>query len=78
MLDDLEEVDVIKIAIYNLLLYLYDYGLQEVHLGGLLRILGTDNETAQKYDDDIIELSDEFAQYVKSLTIPNSSGHTLH
>lgn len=80
MLDDYEDLDgMIKQAIYGLLLNLYEYGMDEVHLGGLLRILGVANDVASRYDEDIVILDDDFAKYVKELTDNNNSaGQTLH
>ena len=81
MLDDYEDLDgMIKQAIYGLLLNLYDYGMEEVHLGGLLRILGVGNEVAERYDEDIVILDDDFAKYVRELTSNDNkpAGQTLH
>jgi hypothetical protein len=79
MLDDLDLDSTIKFAIYSLMLHLYDYGIEEIHLGGLMRILGVPNSTAEQYDDDIMLLSDDFAQLVKELTeTATHSGQTLH
>ena len=79
MLDDLDIDTTIRFAIYNLMLCLYDYGLEEIHMGGLMRLLGVEDQVAQKYDDEIVLLDDEFARYVQELTqTAHSAGQTLH
>lgn len=79
MLDDLEIESTIKFAIYNLMLCLYEYGLDEIHLGGLMRLLGVPNSTAEKYDDDIVVLDDEFAEFVLEMTqTAKQAGQILH
>jgi len=79
MLDDLDIDTTIKFAIYSLMLCLYDYGLEEVHMGGLMRLLGVPNSTAEKYDDDVFVLDEDFAKYVQELTeTADQAGQTLH
>ena len=79
MLDDLEIESTIKFAIYNFMLVLYEYGLDEVHLGGLLRLLGVPNATAEKYDEDIVVLDDQFAEFIQEMTqTASTAGQTLH
>ena len=80
MFDDQDLDAIVKEAIYGLLLNLYDYGMEEVHLGGMLRILGVANDIAARYDEDIVVLDDDFAKYVRDLTDNknNSAGQTLH
>lgn len=61
------------------MLCLYDYGMEEIHLGGLMRLLGVPNSTAEKYDEDIVVLDDEFAEFVLEMTqTAKQSGQTLH
>lgn len=79
MLNDLDADTTIKFAIYNLLVCLYEYGLDEVHLGGLLRLLGLPNETAEKYDADVVVLDDDFLHYVQEMTqTATQAQKTLH
>lgn len=79
MFDDQDLDSIVKEAIYGLLLNLYDYGMEEVHLGGMLRILGVANDIAKKYDEDIVILDEDFAKYVRDLSNNNqSAGQTLH
>lgn len=76
MLENFE--DKLRIVILKTMLALYDIGIKEVHLGGMMRILGVDNENASNFDDELIELDDDFAKYVKELTEPRSYDQTLH
>jgi hypothetical protein len=79
MIDDDSLNTTIKLAIYNLMLILYDYGIEEIHMGGLMRILGVKNSVAKKHDNELVVLDKEFAKYVKELTRSvDSTGQTLH
>ena len=67
MSDNLE-LDVtlqVKNLMFDLMLVLYSYGITEVNLGGLMRVLGVSEEKAREHDDEAVELTDEFAKYVK-------------
>jgi hypothetical protein len=55
----------VKNLMFDLMLVLYSYGITEVNLGSLMRILGVSEEKAREHDDEAIELTDEFAKYVK-------------
>ena len=62
------ELDVtlkVKNLMFDLMLVLYSYGITEVNLGGLMRVLGVSEEKAREHDDEAVELTDEFAKYVK-------------
>lgn len=77
---------IIKLAVCQFMVMLYRNGIEQIHLGGLLRLLGVDNKEASKHDDEIIIMDDDFAQYIESMnhnaetkeTNSNSSKHTLH
>lgn len=56
-------------------------GIQEIHVGGLMRILGIPNEQAAKHDDETVIMDEEFAGYVEKMAqAPDHTGHnvTLH
>ena len=60
---------------------LYRYGITEIHLGGLLRVLGVSEEVAAESDDEVILISEKFAKYVESmaeLEMADSTNKTLH
>ena len=66
MLTDEQSLDQhVKALMFDLMLILYTYGIKEVNLGALMRILGVSEEKAREHDDEAVELTDEFAKYVK-------------
>ena len=64
MEDDLLDQRV-KYLMFDLMLVLYNYGITEVNVGGLMRMLGVTEEKAREHDNEQVELTDEFAKYVK-------------
>jgi hypothetical protein len=78
MLDNLEVDQAIRLAILNLMLVLYDCGITEIHIGGIMRILGVPGEKAQAHDDERLVLNDEFVKYVEQLNEPRPVDQLLH
>lgn len=78
MLDDLKLEETLRLSILNLMLILYDCGIKEIHLGGLMRILGVSNEAASAYDDQLVEVDEDFAKYVEAINEPRPTDQTLH
>lgn len=78
MLDDLKLEETLRLNILNLMLILYDCGIKEIHLGGLMRVLGVSNKMAAKYDDQLIEVDEDFAKYVEAINEPRPTDQTLH
>jgi hypothetical protein len=78
MLDDLKLEETLRLNILNLMLVLYDCGIKEIHLGGLMRILGVSNEVSATYDDQLVEVDDDFAKYVEAINEPRPTDQTLH
>ena len=78
MLEDLKLEETVRMAILNLMLVLYDCGIQQVHLGGLMRLLGIPNERAAEHDNQLVELDDNFAKYVEAINTPRPTDQTLH
>lgn len=78
MLDDLKLEETLRLSILNLMLVLYDCGIKEIHLGGLMRILGVSNEAAAAYDDQLVEVDEDFAKYVEAINEPRPVDQTLH
>lgn len=68
----------VKMAVYNLMALFYECGIKEVHIGGMMRILGVDNETASQHDDEAVILDEEFIAYVTELNSPRPQNETLH
>ena len=74
-----DELDLtIRAAIHNLMLVLYEQGITEIHTGGMMRLLGVDNNVAQEYDDERIILDDNFVKYVEEINTPRPSNQSLH
>jgi hypothetical protein len=78
MLEDLELEQEVRLLMYELMLVLYRHGITEIHVGGLMRLLGVTEVTAQQHDDELIILDDKFAKYVDEITEPRSSDQTIH
>jgi hypothetical protein len=60
------------------MLVLYDCGISEIHLGGIMRILGVSNEKAAQHDDEVIVVDEQFAKYVEELNEPRPANQSLH
>jgi hypothetical protein len=78
MLDDPELEAEVRVLMYKLMLVLYQHGINEIHVGGMMRLLGVNNDSASTHDDEMVILDDKFAKYVRQITEPRSSDHTLH
>jgi hypothetical protein len=78
MLDDIELDQTIRLAILNLMVVLYDCGITEIHVGGVMRILGVANDTAQKHDDERLVLDEKFVKYVEQINEPRPVDQRLH
>jgi hypothetical protein len=69
----------VKELMFDLMLVLYSHGITEVNIGGLMRMLGVKESTAQKHDNEAVELTDEFAKYVKEVReTKRLANETLH
>ena len=78
MLDDIELDQTIRLAILNLKVVLYDCGIEEIHIGGVMRILGVSNEKAQQHDDERLVLDKNFVKYVEQINEPRPADQSLH
>lgn len=78
MLDDVELDQTIRLAILNLMVVLYDCGIEEVHIGGIMRILGVSNDKAQQHDNERLVLNEEFVKYVEQINTPRPADQRLH
>jgi hypothetical protein len=76
MLEDSEQE--VRVLMYELMLVLYRHGITEVHVGGMMRLLGVNNESSSTHDDEMVILDDKFAKYVSQITKPRSGDQTLH
>ena len=81
MLDDNLDPDLdqtIRTAIMNVMAALYEQGITEVHIGGMMRLLGIDDKIAAQHDSERVILDEAFAKYVKQLKEPIPPGQLLH
>ena len=75
-----DELDLkVKYLMFDLMLVLYNYGITEVNVGGLMRMLGVEETTAAEHDNEAVELTHEFAKYVKETRdTKRPDNETLH
>ena len=78
MLDNLELDQHIRMAILNLCVVLYDCGITEIPVGGIMRILGVSDDTAQAHDLERIVLDENFVKYVDEITELRPNDQPLH
>jgi len=78
MLDEEEMEQEVRVLMYELMMVLYQHGIREVHVGGMMRLLGVNNASSSDHDDEMVILDDKFAKYVKEITEPRSSDQTIH
>lgn len=64
--DDLEEEA--RTIIMEIMLVLYNHGIKEIHMGGILRLLGVEEERARENDEERICIDEKFAKYIKHMT----------
>jgi hypothetical protein len=78
MLENLDVDQTIRLSILNLCVVLYDCGITEVHVGGLMRILGVAEQNAAQHDDERIILDEDFVKYVDQISEPRPTDQLLH
>jgi hypothetical protein len=78
MLENTELDQTIRLALLNLMVVLHDCGITEVHVGGIMRIMGVSNETAQAHDNECVVLDENFVKYVDEINQPRPPNQPLH
>jgi hypothetical protein len=78
MFDDADLDQSIRLSILNLMVVLYDCGITEVHIGGVMRVLGVSDSMAQKHDNERLVLDEEFVKYVEQINEPRPVDQRLH
>ena len=75
-----EELDLrVKTLMFDLMLVLYSHGITEVNVGAMMRVLGVDPEVAAEHDTESVELTTEFAKYVRETRdTKRPDNETLH
>ena len=77
--DDVEAE--VRTIIMELMMVLYKHGITEVHMGGLLRLLGVEEDKARESDDDRVILDEKFNKYIKDQVVEKpveKKPRTLH
>lgn len=77
---DILNEESVKELVVNICLVLSDFGITEVHVGGLMRLVGIDEELAAEHDDELMIITDihEKVQTQKELQEARPPGTTLH
>ena len=78
MLEDLGLDQAIRLTIQNLMVVLYDCGITEIHIGGIMRILGVPDDKAQVHDNERLVIDDNFVKYVEQINQPRPVDQVLH
>ena len=78
MLEDLGLDQAIRLTILNLMVVLYDCGITEIHIGGVMRILGVPDDKAQAHDNERLVIDDNFVKYVEQINQPRPVDQVLH
>jgi hypothetical protein len=78
MLENLDVDQAIRLAILNLCMVLYDCGITEIHVGGIMRVLGVPDEKAAEHDLERVVLDDDFVKYVDQVNTPRPANQPLH
>jgi hypothetical protein len=70
----------IKELMLDLIEVLHNNGIQEVHMGGMMRLLGVEEDVAKEYDQHRIKLSKSFVDTVREFEKhqPPPTGTVLH
>ena len=78
MSDDSVLDPLIQVSIYRLMLTLYNQGITEIHMGGLMRILGMSDIVACQHDEERVIMDEDFARYMYQMTQPRYHDQPLH
>ena len=79
MLDDNNLEEELRAQILSLMYVLYEFGFDEVHMGGLMRILRVPDDEAAQWDDKVMVLNEDFAKYMSEMqTLKDAPSQTLH
>lgn len=82
MLDQDQLQKRIKEIMVEIMIVLYEHGIKEAHMGAMMRLLGVDDESAAKHDDESVVLDEKFGEMITKLnkTVPPTipSGTTFH
>jgi chemotaxis protein histidine kinase CheA len=79
-LDNLEQE--VRLLIIELMMVLYSHEIYQVHMGGILRLLGVEEEVAKESDEEFLYLDDKFVKYMRRAielsNVPQTQDKTIH
>ena len=78
MLENLEVDQAIRLTILNLCVVLYDCGIEEIHVGAVMRLLGVSDDKAAVHDLERLILDEDFVKYVDQVNTPRPVDQPLH
>lgn len=55
---DILNEESVRELVVNLCWMFTEFGITEIHVGGLMRLVGIDNETASNYDDEVMIITE--------------------
>tara|TARA_R110002126_G_scaffold55790_2_gene149528 strand:- start:1289 stop:1525 length:237 start_codon:yes stop_codon:yes gene_type:complete len=68
----------LKLQILGVMYILYEHGIHDVHMGGLMRILGVPNDVSKDWDEKVFCLDENFAKYMNDIRSPRDTSQLLH
>ena len=69
----------IRILIMEIMIILYKHGITEVHMGGLMRLLGMEEEGARENDGEYVKLDSQFVRRMEQMVeTPSTNNETIH
>lgn len=77
---DILNEEAVKDLVVNICLVLSDFGITEVHVGGLMRLVGIDEELAAEHDDELMIITDikQIVDARNEIQEARPPGTTLH
>jgi len=78
MLENLNLDEETEAWVMSLLFMLYENGIHEVHIGGLMRVLGVPNSLASQYDERTLVFDEDFAKYMRDMQSLENTSQYLH
>jgi|TARA_R110000868_G_scaffold1432_2_gene11255 hypothetical protein len=69
----------LRVKILRLMYVIHEQGIHDVHMGGLLRILGMPGKQAKKWDDRVLSVDENFAKYIEEFQmLRDAPVQTIH
>lgn len=77
MPDDIEQQA--RVMIMEIMFVLFKHNIKQVHMGGLLRLMGVSEEKARESDGEYVQLDEKFAKYVSQMMdLSTDASDTIH